>query len=86
MFFQADLGRVDISDVCRDHNEYSALSVNLEPASGVDLSTMFDHDLWCQAGDAVKLSKESLNAARALVKEIGCVVPYSKNGYVDLVQ
>lgn len=45
MFFRAYRGKVNISDGRRDYDEYHGLSVNLKPASGVDLDTLFDQDL-----------------------------------------
>lgn len=70
---------IDFSDVRRDYDEYGGLNVNLEPVSGIELNHVFDQDLlWTQAGDAVELSEERLNATRALVKEVGCAVLASK--------
>lgn len=61
--------------------------MNPEPASGVIKDILFDQNLfWEQAGDAVELSKDDLNATRELEEVLGCAVTVSKNYNLDLVQ
>lgn len=45
VFFQTNRGRAEITAIFRDYNEYRGLTVNLEPASGVDLDSLFDQEL-----------------------------------------
>lgn len=45
VFFRDDRGRVAISDVRRNYEEDRELDVNVDPASDVELDTLFDQDL-----------------------------------------
>lgn len=55
-------------------------------ASGIDLDSLFGHDLlWALAGDAVELLEGRVNDKRSLVNEIACAVSISKKDKVDLV-
>lgn len=87
VFFRADSELVDVNDVVCNYDAYSGLILNPEPVSANDLATLFDPDLYyAQTGDAVKLSKESLNTTRVLVKDLCCAVPVSKKRRVDPFQ
>lgn len=44
-FFQTDLERADINAICRNNDDYRGVTVNLRPAGGADLDTLFDQDL-----------------------------------------
>lgn len=69
VFFRADCRQVGISKVSLDYDKHRGLNVNPEPASGTSLYALVDQDrLWVQAGDAVELSAERLNASRELLK------------------
>lgn len=63
------------------------LSLSPEPASGVDLDTLFDQDLLlARVEDSVEISEERLSDTRELIEVVGYIVPVSKKGYVDMVQ
>lgn len=87
VFFRDDRGRADLGAIRRGYDEYRGLTVNPEPASGVDLDTLFDRDLlWAQPGDPVEVYMESLSATRALIEGVGWAIPVPKKGHVDLIQ
>lgn len=87
MFFKAFRERVDVHAISHDKDAYRGLGTKPEPASVVDLVTLFDQDLlWAQTGDAAAVPEQSLSVTMALEKKIRCTVPVSKKGYVDLVQ
>lgn len=86
MFLRGYPRWVAINEVRRDYDEYLVLNGNPGPVSSNDLDPFFYRDLlWAQAGDIVELVEERLNATRPLVKKLGCAVPVSKKGYVDII-
>lgn len=79
--------RVDISDTHRDEEEYRGLNGSPEPVSDVLLDSLLDQNLLCaKTQDSAELLEELLSATWVLVERIGCTVPVSKKGYVDLLQ
>lgn len=87
LFFLIDQGRVIISAIRHDYDEYRCLILNPEPANYVYLDTIFDQDLLrTQPGDSLKLSGKILSAIGALMKEANCALPVSQKGDVDLVE
>lgn len=70
---------MEINAICCNNIEYCRLTVNPRRTSGADLHDIFDqHLLSAKTQKSVWISKKSVAATKALNKEIGCAVSFSK--------